>query len=88
MLNLQNKRTIENNRIYRSRLELPCYSFNIVYSPGKDNIVADTFSRVYCLAVDTNTLYQLHNSLCHPGIMEMLAFICSLNLPFSVDDVR
>ena len=25
--------------------------------------------------------------MCHPGIMIMLAFICSGNLPFSVDDV-
>ena len=27
----------------------------------KDNIVAGTFIRVYCLAVNTSTLYQLHN---------------------------
>ena len=59
-----------------------------VFHPGKDNIVADTFNRVYCLGVNTNTLYQLHNSLCHPGIMTMLAFIRPRKLSFSVDDVR
>ena len=88
MLNPQNKRKIKNDKIYRWRLELSCYNFEIVFRPGKDNIVADTFSRVYCLAVNTDTLYQLHNSLCHPGIIKMLAFTRSRNLPFSVDYVR
>ena len=64
MFNPQNKGKIKN----RWRLELSCYSFDIVYRPGKENIVADTFSRVYCSAINTDTLYKLHNALCHPGI--------------------
>ena len=87
MLNPQNKRKIKNDKINCWSLEFSCYSSDIVFHPGKDNI-ANTFCRVYCLAVNTDTLYQLHNSLCHSGIMRMLAFICSQNLPFSVDDVR
>ena len=68
--------------------DLNCHVItDIIFRLGKDNAVADTFSRVYYLAVNTNTLYQLHNSLCHPRVMNMLAFICSRNLPFSVDDV-
>ena len=88
MLNPQNKRKIKKDKIYRWRPELSCYNFDIFFRPGKGNIVADTFSRVYCLAGNTSTLYQLHNSLCHAGIMRMLAFIRSRNLPFYVDDVR
>ena len=88
MLNPQNKRKFKDDKIYRWRLELSSYKFEIVFRPGKDNIVADTFSRVYCLAVNTDTWYQLHNSLCHPGIIRMLAFIRLRNLPFPVDGVR
>ena len=87
MLNLQNKRKIKDDKIYCWRLELSCYNFEIYFHPGKDNIVADTFSRVYCLAVNTDILYQVHNSLCHSGIIRMLAFIRSRNLPFSVDEI-
>ena len=87
MLNLQNKRKIKNDKICCWRLELPSYSFYIVFRPDEDNIVANTFSRVYCLAINTDALQLLHNSLGHPGIMWMLAFILPQNLPFSVDDV-
>ena len=56
MLNPKNKRKIKNDKIYRWRLELSCYNFEIVFRPDKDNIVAKTFSRVYCLAVNADTL--------------------------------
>ena len=59
--------------------DLNCYV--TAFRPGRDNMVAGTFSRVYYLAFNTNTLYQLHNSLRHPGIMRILAFIRSRNLP-------
>ena len=54
---------------------MSCYNFDTVFCPGKDNIVADTFSRVYCLAVNTDILYQLHNSLCHPENVRFYLFI-------------
>ena len=57
MLNPQNKRKIQNHKIYCWRTEFSCYNFDNVFHPGKDINVADTFSRVYYLAVNINTLY-------------------------------
>ena len=84
----EHKGKVKNEKLYRWRLELSCYHFDIKYRPGKENIAADTFSRVYCLALSTDYLYQLHCSLCHPGITRMTAHVRSRNLPFSVEDIR
>ena len=51
----------------RWRTELSCYSFDIVYRPGVENIPPDTLSRAFC-AVSAGDLCDLHNSLCHPGV--------------------
>ena len=88
MFNQRHSGKIKNDKIYRWRLELSCYSFDIVYRPGDENIAPDTFSRVYCSAISKESLYQIHNSLCHPGVTRMFAFIRSRNLPFSIEDVR
>ena len=88
MFDKNHKGKIKNDKIYRWRLELSCYSFDIVYRPGVENIVADTFSRVYCAVVDSDSLFKLHCTLCHPGITRLMAFICSRNLAFSVEDVQ
>ena len=69
-------------------MELSCFSFDIAYRPGKDNIPADTFTRVYCSLISLSSLYELHKSLCHPGISRMTAFVRNRNLPFSVEDIR
>ena len=79
---------IKNDKLYRWRLELSCYSYDISYRPGKDNVVADSFSRVYCSSINSDSLYDLHNALCHPGVTRMAAFVRSRNLPYSVEDVR
>ena len=84
----KHKGKIKNEKMYRWRLELSCYSFDINYRPGKENIVADTFSRVYCSLVATDPLYVLHNALCHPGVTRMAAFVRSRNLPYSMEDIR
>ena len=42
---------IKNEKFLRWRLELSCFSFDIVYRPGRDNVPADTLSR----AVMSNT---------------------------------
>ena len=47
---------IKNEKIQRWRLELSCYSFDIKYRPGKENIPADAFSRVICCATDIDSL--------------------------------
>jgi hypothetical protein len=88
MFDQTHKGRIKNDKIYRWRLDLACYSFDIRYRPGEENVSADTFSRVYCSAVSTDTLVELHDSLCHPGVTRMYAFVRSRNLPFSVDDVK
>ena len=88
MFEKTHKGRIKNDKIYRWRLDLACYSFDIRYRPGEENVSADTFSRVYCSALSTNTLMELHDQLCHPGVTRMHAFIRSRNLPFSVDDVK
>lgn len=87
MFDTKHSSKIKNEKIQRWRLELSCYSYDIVYRPGNENIVADTFSRV-CGATTENKLYELHDALCHPGITRMFQWIRSRNLPYSIDDVR
>ena len=50
-------------------LILSCYSFDIEYKPGKDNISPDTLSRLVCTTLTSNTLYKVHDALCHPGVV-------------------
>ena len=52
-----------------------CYSFDIVYRPGKENVAPDTFSRATCASSAHDSLYKLHDSLCHPGITQFWDFI-------------
>ena len=88
MFEKQHKGRIKNDKIHRWRLDLACYSFDIRYRPGDENVSADTFSRVYCSAVSSNTLSDLHDALSHPGVTRMYAFVQSQNLPFSMEDVQ
>ena len=87
MFDKKNKGKIKNDKIYRWRIELSCFSFDIVYRPGKHNIPANIFTRIYCSLISTS-LYELHKSLCHPGNSQMTAFVRNRNLPFSVEDIR
>ena len=57
-------------------------------APVKTVKELDTFTRMFCAAVNANTLQDLHNLLCHPGITRMMHFIRPLNLPYSLDDVK
>ena len=88
MFDKKNEGKSKNDKIYRWRMELFCFSFKIIYRPGKDNIPADTFTRIYCYLISTSSLYDLHRSLCQPGISRMTAFVRNRNLPFSVEDIR
>ena len=82
-----NKGKVKNEKIQRWRLELSLFNYDIVYRPGKENVGADAFSR--CAAISNHVdLMQLHKDLCHPGIIRMLHFVKSRNLPFSTDDVK
>ena len=79
---------IKNAKIARWRVELSQFDYNIIYRAGKNNVAADMFTRVYCSSLSSQTLVDLHTSLCHPGVTRLLHFVRSRNLPFSVDDVR
>ena len=78
----------KNDKIERWRVELACYSFNITYRPGKENVAPDTFTRVICSVMTSDNLVQLHNSLCHPGITRMAHFVKMKNLPVSIEQIR
>ena len=88
MYDLKKHSKIKNNKILRWRMELSEFEYDIVYRPGKYNIAADTFSRAYCASMNENTLYKIHESLCHPGITRFNHFIKTKNLPYSIDEVR
>lgn len=87
MLNKQLGNKIKNEKIERWRLELACYNFEIEYRCGQLNTTADTLSRVAALSTVDN-LFEIHQSLCHPGIRRLHHYIKLRNLPFSVDDVK
>ena len=88
MFDQRQRGKIKNDKIMRWRIELSCYSFDIVYRPGRQNIPPDTFSRANCVASTGNSLYKLHDSLSHPGVTRLLHFIRSKNLPFSLEEVK
>ena len=54
---------ITNEKFLRWRLELSCYSFDLIYRPGKDNIPPDTLSRVMCATATADSLHKLHELL-------------------------
>ena len=88
MFNQRHQGKIKNDKIMRWRLELSCYSFDIVYRPGKENVAPDTFSRATCASSANDSLYKLHDSLCHPGITRFWHFIRAKNLPYSLEDAK
>ena len=80
---------IKNDKVMRWRIELSMYDFDIIYRAGEENIPADALSRVKSMSLTLDKLYELHESLCHPGcVARMTHFVKSRNLPFSVDDVK
>ena len=82
------KGKVKNEKIQRWKIELSCFSYDVLYRPGPENTVADALSRATCSALPLNNLQELHNNLSHPGITRMYHFIRSRNLPYSVEDVR
>ena len=89
MFDRRHKGKIKNDKILRWRMELSCYSFDIIHQPGRENIAADTLSRSACaLSAATNSLYKLHESLCHPGVTRLCHFVRSRNLPYSIEEVK
>ena len=79
---------IKNNKILRWRLELAQYDYDIIYRAGKYNCVPDTLSRSYVASMANTALYDIHASLCHPGVTRFHHYIKTKNLPFSLQEVR
>ena len=60
---------IKNDKIMRWRTELSCYSFDIAYRPGAENVPPDTLSRAFCTAIPpTGTLGELLSSRGYPYV--------------------
>jgi len=78
----------KNGKVLRWRMELSEFDSDIAYRSGNLNAAPDALSRVYCAAMRENTLYNIHVSLCHPGITRLNHYVRAKNLPYSVDDVR
>jgi transposase InsO family protein len=88
MLDNRRRTKIKNNKIQEWRMELASYSYSIKYRPGKENTGPDSFTRMFCNAVDRNGLHDIHVNLCHPGVTRLLHYVRSKNLPYSTDDVK
>lgn len=90
MFNQDVKGKIKNDKIERWRLELSCYSFDILYREGKQNIPADTLSRLCSIWNNpkSKVLLRIHESLCHPGITRMYHYVKSKHLDFTLEEVR
>ena len=88
MYDNKRKSKIKNVKIARWRVELSQFKFEITYRPGKENIAADTFSRIASIGHPMQELHALHEQLCHPGISRLSHFVRSKNLPFTLDQVK
>ncbi|XP_029646102.1 uncharacterized protein LOC115219939 [Octopus sinensis] len=72
----------------RWRIALFPYSYDIRYRPGLSNITPDAFTRLRCSEISSHSLYELHAALCHPGGVRHHHFVCSRNLPYSLENVK
>ena len=88
MSDKRHKGKIKNEKFLRWRLELSCFSFDIVYHPGRDNVPADTLSRATCAMAPVDSLFKVHEALCHPGITRLNHFVRTKNLPYSLDEIK
>ena len=80
---------IKNDKIQRWKIELSCFSYDVVYRPGPENHVADALSRATCgYTSSPDNLKLLHDALCHPGITRMIHFVRAKNLPYGAEEVK
>lgn len=89
MLNNKHVSKIKNEKIQRWRIELSCFSYDIVYRAGSMNDAPDALSRIACLQSSSkDELKRLHEALCHPGVTRMNHFVKSKNMPYSLAEIK
>ena len=89
MYNVNHRKKIKNDKIYRWRVELSCYSFDIQYRKGVDNITADTFSRVIdSTSNNQKMIREMHDYLGGPGVTRLFHYLKSKNIPVTLEEVR
>ena len=90
MFDGKRRNKIKNDKIYRWRVELSCFDFDIKYRPGEENVPADLFSRILCSAAPNykKIIIDMHNHLGGPGVTRLYHYLKTKNIPVSVDDVR
>ena len=88
MFDDKHKGKVKNDKIARWRIELSCFSYDVVYRSGRHNQAADALSRSFCSSLTSPSIKDIHESLCHPGVTRMLHFVRSKNLPFSTEEVK
>ena len=88
MLDNRKRSKIKNNKIHCWRSELASFSYTIKFRPGRDNVAADVFTHAVCASVNTFTLQELHQNLCHPGVRRLAHYVRAKNLPFVMEDVK
>ena len=71
----ENRTKIKNAKIQEWGLELSTLDYT-KYRPGEENVVPDSLSYTYTSSlINSSTLFDLHNGLCHPRIMRLLDFV-------------
>lgn len=100
IFNPQKLGKIKNDKLLRWRIELSCFTFDIKFRPGRLNYTADCLSRaststsnplsttLAAVPPSQDSLVEIHEALCHPGITRMTHLVRSRNLPYSVEDVK
>ena len=87
MFSKQNHGKVKNDKIQRWRIELSTLDFDIRFRPGPLNVTADCLSRA-CMLTTRPSIRQIHEEMCHPGIVRLNHFVKTRNLPFSLADVK
>ena len=77
MFEKQHRGKIKNEKFLHWRLELSCFSFDIVYRLSAT-----------CAMATEDSLFKLHEALCHPGITRLNHFVRTKNLPCSLNEIK